>query len=198
MQANATGIDGKTNAQGFYCGVCHDGKRQFEGVTMFRACAPDRVANTDAACSHCHASRKTKHKYSYARFTAKLPKADFGVDWIASEKSELVKPIDVLEGVSIPRERIKNRADVAVRPQVEWFTDIHFSHELHSKWNGCELCHPEIFPTQKNGPGNITMYQVAKGRYCGACHVKVAFPVNECNHCHPKGPIWVDGPGWVM
>jgi len=200
MQANATGIDAKTNAQGFYCGACHDGKRQFAGVTVFRACVPDGVANTDGTCARCHISKKTKYKYSYGQFTAKLPKARYGVDWMAAEKSELVKPIDIVEGVSVPKERIKNRADLAIRPNVEWFTGIHFSHGLHSKWNGCELCHPEIFPTQKSGsgPGNITMYQIAKGRYCGACHVKVAFPINGCNQCHAKGPNWVDGPGWVM
>jgi len=200
MQANETGIDAKTNAQGFYCGACHDGKRQFGGVVMFRACTPDRAANADAMCLHCHASKKTKYKYSYAQFTAKLPKARYGVDWMAAEKSELLKPIDIVEGVSIPKERINNRADLSIHPNVEWFTGIHFSHELHSKWNGCELCHPEIFPTQKSGsgPGNITMYQIANGRFCGACHVKVAFPINGCNQCHAKGPNWVDGPGWVM
>ena len=198
MVANGTGIDAKTNNEGFYCGACHDGKRQLGGVLMFRACAPERAANSDATCSRCHTSTKTKHKYTYAQFAAKLPKARYGVDWMAAEKAGILQPIDIVEGVSIPKERIKNREDLAIRPNIEWFTGIHFSHELHSKWNGCELCHPEIFPTKKDGAANISMYQIAKGRYCGACHVKVAFPVNGCNQCHSKGPMWVDGPGWIM
>jgi c(7)-type cytochrome triheme protein len=118
---------------------------------------------------------------------------------MAAEKSEIVKPIDIVEGVTIQKEQMKNRPDMAFHPHMEHFSGIRFSHELHSKWNGCDVCHPEIFPSDRNNPtARVTMYQIAKGKFCGACHVKVAFPVNGCNKCHTRGPDWIDGPGWLM
>jgi len=199
MQGNGTGVDAKSNRDGYHCGACHDGKRQVGGVVLFKACVPGRVANTNDECSRCHSSSRTKHKYSYKEFTSRFPKSKYGVDWMAAEKSEVVKPVDVVEGISIQKQRMKNRPDMAFRPYMEHFSGIRFSHELHSKWNGCELCHPEIFPTEKNNPAaGITMYQIAQGRFCGACHLKVAFPVNGCNKCHTRGPDWIDGPRWLM
>jgi len=198
MVANGTGINAKTNEEGFYCGACHDGKRQFGNVTVFASCRQDGVAKADVTCSRCHASSKTTRKYSYREFTAKLPKARYGIDWMAAENAGVIKPIDVIDGLSIAKQRINNHAELAIAPQVQWFTGIHFSHELHTKWNSCELCHPDIFPTQRDRAANMSMYQIANGRFCGACHVKVAFPINGCNQCHANGPMWVNGPGWIM
>jgi c(7)-type cytochrome triheme protein len=193
MQANATGIDAKTNAQGYYCGVCHDGKHQFGNVTMFPSCLPGQSPSSNDTCSRCHESARTKRKFTYSQLTSRLPKVRYGVDWMSAEKSQLVKPVDIVEQASIPRERIKNRVDVEFRPNMSMFKGIRFSHELHSKWNGCELCHPEIFLAEKDGKvTHINMYEIARGRQCGACHLKVAFPVNGCSQCHLNGPNW----GW--
>jgi hypothetical protein len=71
MEANVTGVDAKSNREGYHCGACHDGKRQVGGVIIFQACVPGRVANTDDACSRCHTSPRTKDKYSYNQ--CKLP-----------------------------------------------------------------------------------------------------------------------------
>jgi c(7)-type cytochrome triheme protein len=30
----------------------------------------------------------------------------------------------------------------------------------------------------------ITMAKIQAGEYCGACHGKVAFPVEACGRCH--------------
>jgi c(7)-type cytochrome triheme protein len=198
MRTNATGVDAATNQQGFYCGACHDGHRQFDGVTLFRACVTGRSAKNDEECARCHISSKTTRKYSYRQWTAKFPKSGYGANWMAAEQAGIIKPADLLEGVSISKPRLENRQELAIKPKIEWFTGVHFSHEMHTVWNGCEVCHPEIFPTQSNGPLHISMYQIAAGRFCGCCHGKVAFPVNSCGQCHAHGPSWVSGPGWIF
>lgn len=59
-----------------------------------------------------------------------------------------------------------------------------FSHELHSKRSGCKECHPGIF-SMKAGAAQVSMQDLGKGLYCGACHNgKKAFSSSECSKCH--------------
>jgi c(7)-type cytochrome triheme protein len=64
--------------------------------------------------------------------------------------------------------------------------DIIFSHAKHTVWNGCELCHPEIFVGVKKGATKYSMVEIFEGKYCGACHVTVAFPLIDCGRCHTR------------
>ena len=66
--------------------------------------------------------------------------------------------------------------------------DIIFSHEKHAVWNGCELCHPQIFDIKKSSTV-FEMQEIFDGRYCGACHGKVAFTNMDCQLCH-SGEIY--------
>jgi c(7)-type cytochrome triheme protein len=63
--------------------------------------------------------------------------------------------------------------------------DIVFSHQKHSVWNGCEVCHPQVFSIEK-GATPYTMQDIFDGRFCGACHSKVAFPSDDCQRCHTE------------
>lgn len=188
MQANATGIDATTNRQGFHCGACHDGKRLFEGKPIFASCSDDSKGKE---CDRCHSlGKRGVREYNYNAFTAKLPKGIYGVDWMAAESEGKIKPVDSLEGISIKRAPIQAREDFTIAAHLPWVHPIIFSHEKHSTWNGCELCHPEIFPTAKKETVRFSMFLNIEGRYCGACHGKVAFPLNHCSGCHPNGPYW--------
>jgi len=189
MQANATGITATSNHQGFHCGACHDGKRLIEGKTVFASCSDD---TTSKDCSRCHSlGKKDVRKYTYQAFTAKLPKGLYGVDWMTAEGKGKIKPIDFLEGISIKRASMQTRPDFSIKAAVPWVHPIVFSHERHAIWNGCELCHPEIFPTAPKETVQDSMFLNTEGHYCGACHGKVAYPLNNCVRCHPLGPIWV-------
>ena len=191
MQAKATGISAKTNREGFHCGACHDGKRVFEGKTIFAACSD---AANDKQCDRCHSlGKKGARKYEYRTFTAKFPKGIYGVNWEVAEKSGVIKPIDFVEGLSVRKAPMRSREDFAVKAGYSWVHPIGFSHEKHSIWNGCELCHPEIFPTAQKGTIRFSMFSNIEGRDCGACHGKVAFPLNNCQSCHPNGPLWAPG-----
>jgi c(7)-type cytochrome triheme protein len=189
MEAGATGINAQTNREGFHCGACHDGKRVFEGKTIFAACSD---AAHDKQCGRCHSLGKNDVRhYEYKVFTAKFPKGIYGVNWETAEKSGVIKPADFVEGVSVNTAKMKNRKDFSVEAAFPWVEPIVFSHQEHSIWNGCELCHPEIFPTAQKGTLRFSMFSNIEGHYCGACHGKVAFPLNNCQACHPKAPFWV-------
>ena len=193
MQAKATGINAKSNHEGFHCGACHDGKRVFEGKTIFAACSDADIAPSHGQqCDRCHSlGKRGVRKYEYREFTAKFPKGIYGVNWEAAEKSGVIRPVDFVEGLSVKKAQMQNRKDFSVEANFPWVEPIDFSHEKHSIWNGCELCHPEIFPTAQKGTIRFSMFANTEGRYCGACHGKVAFPLNYCQGCHPRAPFWV-------
>lgn len=189
MQANSTGITDNSNRHGFHCGACHDGKRLFNGKPIFAACGDDV---SDPRCARCHSvGKEGARKYEYKEYTAKLPKGVYGVDWEVAESEHLIRPVDFLDGLGIQRPPLQSREDFKVKPQYSWVKPITFSHKKHSVWNGCEVCHPDIFPTTKKGSVRYSMFLNVDGRYCGACHTKVAFPLNHCQGCHPDAPPWV-------
>ncbi len=63
---------------------------------------------------------------------------------------------------------------------------VTFSHNAHTQWLACSSCHPAIFSLERDKPRPIiTMKKIRAGEYCGACHGKVAFSVeNACQRCH--------------
>jgi c(7)-type cytochrome triheme protein len=189
MQAKATGISASTNREGFHCGACHNGKRLFDGKPIFASCSD---ANNDPTRDRCHsAGKKGVRKYEYKAFTAKFPKDSlYGVNWEAAQEKGVIKPVDLVEGLSVRRPPLQSREDFRVKANYSWVKPIGFSHEKHAVWNGCEVCHPDIFPTTKKGTIHYSMFLNIEGRYCGACHRKVAFPLNDCQRCHPGGPLW--------
>lgn len=59
-----------------------------------------------------------------------------------------------------------------------------FDHEAHSNLFSCKDCHPKLF-TMKAGSNDISMNDIYKGEFCGACHDgKKAFPSSNCSLCH--------------
>ncbi len=189
MEAGATGIDAATNMQGYYCGTCHDGSRLAGGKQIFAACAENPAEAEAQRCERCHSLRNpSRREYDYATFTAKLPRQSPGevIDWEAAEERGLVRPEDYLEGVSVRRDLLKSQADFSIAAKVDWMSDAKFSHQKHAQWTGCELCHPEIFASTKKGTARYTMFHIAAGQYCGACHTQVAFSFLLCHKCHSQ------------
>ncbi len=189
MKAGATGINAETNQQGYHCGTCHNGKRLFQGQPLFAAC---KEGPANATCERCHSAGKPGvRKYDYATYTARYPKEFYGIDWQLAEQKGIVHPADTLEGVVPRRDKIAPREDFSIKANLDWVRPVYFSHEKHTVWNGCELCHPDIFPTIKHNTARYTMFSNLEGQHCGACHMQVAFPLNYCSKCHPRAPEWV-------
>src|SRR5215470_14346753 len=120
MQANATGIRAATNQQGFHCGACHDGKRSFDGKVVFRACSNSTPTQE---CARCHSTAGAARKYDYENFTARFPKNAYGVDWEEAESIGLIKPVDVIEGITIKKSALKTQEDFSIAPRVAWVSD---------------------------------------------------------------------------
>jgi c(7)-type cytochrome triheme protein len=189
MKAGATGITAADNERGYYCGSCHNGKRMVDGKTVFQSCSK-KVTDEDAQrCQRCHSyGQKVASDYDFFRFSEPLPKERFGngLDWEKSEELGLIMPAKFLVGVSIQRNSLVVQKDFALNPKVEGMPNIIFSHKKHTVWNGCELCHPEIFMGVKRGTVRYSMVDISQGKSCGVCHTTVAFPLTDCQRCHSK------------
>jgi c(7)-type cytochrome triheme protein len=182
MEANGTQIREADNKKGFYCGACHNEKEAF-GPESKKFLGP-----TVKNCDRCHSVGKdVVFKEDFYKFTADFPRGRFGnrIDWEKAEEEGKIKLKDYLEGVSIKRAPLNLPADEKVKAKVQGMPDIIFSHKKHAVWNGCELCHPDIFDVRKGGT-KYGMSDIFQGRYCGLCHGKVAFPNRDCQRCHSK------------
>lgn len=108
-----------------------------------------------------------------------FPRANSGnlVDWVAALDQGLIRPrgrgLEVLETDVL-------LVDTKTMPVVV------FPHRPHTEQLVCGNCHDWLFKKQA-GATDITMADIAKGRSCGMCHGKVAFPATECFRCH-NGP----------
>ncbi len=189
MKAGATGIKAEDNMKGYYCGTCHNGKKDFADRKVFAACSREFGHKDLQRCERCHSlGRNVKKEHDFTEFAARMPKERFGngINWEKAEELGLIKPVDFLEGISVKRPKLKVQKDFNLEPKVEGMPKIIFSHKKHTVWNGCEVCHPEIFAGIKKGTTKYSMAEIMQGKYCGACHGAVAFPIIDCQRCHSE------------
>jgi c(7)-type cytochrome triheme protein len=183
MAANETGIRADDNKNGYYCGSCHNGK------AAFPSCRNDFEEKDFATCTRCHSEgRRVEKKYDFREFVKGWPRERLGngVDWEEAEKQGKINPVDYIEGISIKRDKFVDPPDFELKSKVQGMPDIIFSHRKHTVWNGCEVCHPEIFVGIKKGMTKYSMVELYEGKYCGVCHNNVAFPLLDCQRCHTE------------
>lgn len=174
MEAGGSDIKEDDNRKRLFCGSCHNGKEAFS-------------VEPKENCDRCHSLGKEVKQKDFEEYLKGYPQARFGnrVDWLKAEEKGLVKLKDQVEGISIKRQAIKPPKDFDIKSTILGMPDIIFSHKVHADINGCELCHPEVFGAKK-GSTKYTMQDIFAGKYCGACHAKVAFPFYDCQLCHLK------------
>lgn len=185
MRAGATGITEADIRAGFYCGACHNGR------TAFAPVGTDPDGNEVKTCDPCHSvGRKVDFKHDFKTFRRSMPPERFGngIDWIEAEEEGKVKLADYVEGFSVRHAELKTPKDLELAGKEAKMPDIIFSHRKHAIWNGCESCHPDIFPV-RTGSVPYSMQEIFDGRWCGVCHDKVAFPNIDCQRCHSK-PVY--------
>jgi c(7)-type cytochrome triheme protein len=186
METGSTGIKATDNMQGYYCGSCHNGKMAYKDRKVFGSCEEESSVNDIKRCERCHSlGKKVKRQHDFREFTRKLPRERLGngVDWEKAEAEGKIKLLDFIEGVSIKRNPLAEIKDFELDAKVEGMPDIIFSHKKHTVWNGCEVCHPEIFDV-KRGETKYSMVDISQGKFCGVCHRTVAFPILDCQRCH--------------
>jgi c(7)-type cytochrome triheme protein len=190
MRMNGTGIRAEDIMRGFYCGSCHNGKMDIENRKVFKGCEKAYTEEEmERRCKRCHSvGEKSSSRYDFYEFTKEFPKERFGngIDWEQAEAIGKIKPADYVEGMSFRRKTMEIQKDFDLEATVSGIPDIIFSHKKHTVWNGCEGCHPEIFAGIKKGTTKYSMVENFEGRYCGQCHLNVAFPMTDCQRCHTK------------
>jgi c(7)-type cytochrome triheme protein len=174
MKTNETGVVcGKGEAKNSYCTVCHNGKIAF---------APKDKAGDN--CPRCHNADQSPDTEKFLALKKRLPSAKFGseIDWVKALDEGLIKPKRSLSEGYQPMELDKTltlSADMALIPPAV------FSHKTHLKWLDCANCHPYIFNIKKKTTKHFSMARSLNGEFCGACHLRIAFPLNDCKGCHP-------------
>ena len=171
MQANATEITEQANRKGEYCGKCHNGELAF--------------GHTEEYCVYCHNFGMDGSQKRFEELS-NLPWEPYGneIDWDLALESGLIKPkASILDDDFQPMEftsMLELDADWGLIPGAE------FPHDKHQKWLDCANCHPDIFNIKKKTTKHFDMKYILEGKYCGVCHLKVAFPLDNCSRCHPK------------
>lgn len=188
MRGGSTAIRGAEIRRGKYCGACHNGVMKYEGKPIFAACTDDPAEKYVVRCGRCHGAKDADRKAAFDLFARKMPKERHGngIDWGKAEEKGLINPVDSLESIPVKRTDMKVEKDFALDAKLEGIAEIIFSHGKHTVWNGCEICHPDIFVGVKKGTTKYSMIEISGGMYCGACHGKVAFPATDCQKCHLK------------
>ena len=189
MEANGTEIRASDNIRGFFCGTCHNGKVLFDGKPLFSACSKESSNQAIEECQRCHNNGETPDlEEKFYKFSANLPKErqGNGINWEQAVEKGHLDPADYIEGVSVAGPDMAEVDDFAIKSKIEGMPDIIFSHAKHTVWNGCEVCHPDIFMGVRQGATTYSMIDLFQGRYCGVCHDTVAFPQANCKRCHTK------------
>lgn len=183
MKKGETEITEEDNKNGLYCGACHNGKE------AFAAQEENLLRGVVQNCPKCHSyNQEVAFKNEFYAYKKRFPRERFGneIDWLKAEEEKLITMKDYLEGISIKRNTLKSPEAFNLSAKELNMPEIIFSHEKHTVWNGCELCHPDIFAGVKKGTTQYSMLEIFDGKYCGACHGSVAFPNNDCQRCHSK------------
>lgn len=167
FRANTTDVTEAACREGKFCGACHNGKISF--------------GHTKENCDKCH---NGDINYGHEKFKelSNLPRALFGnrINWDAAMKQGLIKPKNTLFGNYRPMpfdKKLIMTVESGVPPAV-------FLHSEHAKWLDCANCHPEIFNIQQRKTQRFTKDRIVKGEFCGVCHLRTAFPLDDCKRCH--------------
>ena len=170
MKANTTAMREVDNRKGKYCGACHNGKRAFK---------------LNGNCDKCHSGDIGYSSEKYAEFAkAVTHRTSFGdgINWVEALKSGLITPQNFLKtdpgDMPFDKDLSLEAAWGGIAPAV-------FSHKTHMGWFECSSCHPDVFNIKKKSTAHFSMDSILKRKFCGACHLTVAFPMDDCKRCHP-------------
>jgi c(7)-type cytochrome triheme protein len=186
MVAGETGITERDNQRGLYCGTCHDGTIAFGPKE-----AGTKGEEEQENCVRCHSvGTAVEPQVDFYEFRDTLPRERFGngIDWVKAEDEGLIIPVDILDRISIKRSKLQNPREEKLIAKELNMPNIVFSHTKHTVWHGCEVCHPQIFGVNKSA-NKYTMQEIFDGLYCGGCHGKVSFAIDDCQRCHTEPVI---------
>jgi len=178
MRSGDTGITREQYLAGKYCGACHDGRTAFSV----------QGTRDSPQCGRCHMKETRVLEERFEKFAEDLPLASFGngIDWMQAMRTGLINPRS-----SINSSRFAMQLPEKLKIPIKLRTtsprsDVTFSHQEHFALLDCSSCHPDIFNIKKKGTEAFSMERNIYGNFCGVCHLRVAFPMNDCKRCHPQ------------
>ena len=172
MKPGYTDIKNQDIFEGRLCGKCHNGNIAFAAFE----------------CDRCHSfGIEVKDNRKIEDVTKDLPKADFGnkVDWVMALRDGKIKPKASLEG-NEEMHIFDKDIDLPVTKFFPHPPDVVYPHKAHTEWLSCGSCHPNVFNMKAGSNPDMSMIRIIAGKYCGICHGKVAFPLEDCFRCHSK------------
>ena len=116
---------------------------------------------------------------------AELPRNDGGdVAWTRALDEKLITPRPGIADDAKDEDPTDMDTELATSGQPAY--KVMFPHKAHTQWMACPACHTGIFEMEK-GKAKMTMAAMGEGKYCGACHGKVAAPdIAACPACHKE------------
>lgn len=175
MKANMTGvICNSIYVKGKYCGACHNGKITF---------GPRDASGEN--CARCHNADVRPQRERFLAFRSSLPRSSFGneIDWVKALSERLIKPKTSLTGHA-PSE--SNGKEITLTRGAADAAAVVFPHRAHEQWLDCATCHPDIFPAVRKTGLHYSKPRLLNGEFCGVCHLRIAFPMDDCERCHPR------------
>ena len=149
-------------------------------IYLDRSGAPAGTGGPDAVSSK--SVRIGKGAHPKALSGRNIPKDKYGlVDWAKLVKKKIINPRYSLDPKA--REAPPLKLNVLIRTKSDFVDDVVFPHDIHTWWLDCNSCHMKLFIPAR-GKNNMSMADMAKGKWCGKCHGKVAFPLTDCTRCH--------------
>lgn len=71
------------------------------------------------------------------------------------------------------------------RAEKEGVAPVVFPHWFHRIRFRCKVCHSELGFEMRVGSNQVTMEEIVKGKFCGACHNgEIAWSTENCRLCH--------------
>ena len=174
MKANDTPIVcNNGEMRGEYCATCHNGKVSF---------GPKDENGEN--CRRCHNADSSPNRAKFFELQKKLPRTAYGnqIDWVTAMNNGLIKPLNSL---SANDRHIVFDKTLTLKAEMSGIPSASFPHKTHEEWLDCSNCHPELFNIKKKTTRNLTMNNLIKGESCAICHLRVAFPLDDCKRCHP-------------
>ena len=174
MKVNETAILCKSGeTDGKYCTVCHNGKISF---------APKDEKGEN--CKLCHNANSSPNREKFDALQQKLPRSKWGngIDWMKALNDGLIKPKETL-GENFKSLHLDRT--LTLRAEMSGIPPAVFPHKEHVKWLDCSNCHPDIFNIKKKTTKHFSMARILNNEFCGVCHLRIAFPQNDCKRCHP-------------
>jgi len=171
FDVNKTEITEEDNRNGIFCGTCHNGKVAF--------------GHTKENCDRCHTGTAALGRDKFRELAVTTPKGLFGnkLDWVKAVNLKIINPL-----YSIFRKDEKPmdfKKPLWLAATWSYVPPAYFPHEAHTQWLDCANCHPDIFNIRKKTTKHFAMQYILEKKFCGVCHLKVAFPLDDCKGCHP-------------